>query len=161
MVGLSGWMTTLTGHPATRSPGRPPVRRDVERAFWGRIAEGLTSEAASPTPIVANLPLPHLLRNVVEYVQDMPGEHDGSGVVEVRMLHKRLGHQLNAVFVAGDVRVRACHDWSFTEMGWEDVGRVNRLIDITRGRICLIVTRSWTAAQWSAPQTAHSRCSAL
>ncbi|WP_280686450.1 IS30 family transposase [Kitasatospora sp. MAA19] len=30
-----------------RSPGRPPVRRDVERAFWLRIAEGLTSEDAA------------------------------------------------------------------------------------------------------------------
>ncbi len=30
-----------------RSPGRPPVRRDVERAFWKKIAEGLTSEDAA------------------------------------------------------------------------------------------------------------------
>jgi IS30 family transposase len=30
-----------------RSPGRPPVRRDVERAFWVRIAEGLSSEQAA------------------------------------------------------------------------------------------------------------------
>ncbi|MFD7451783.1 IS30 family transposase [Kitasatospora sp. NPDC059827] len=30
-----------------RSPGRPPVRRDVERAFWLKIAEGLTSEDAA------------------------------------------------------------------------------------------------------------------
>jgi len=30
-----------------RSPGRPPIRRDVERAFWLRIAEGLTSEDAA------------------------------------------------------------------------------------------------------------------
>jgi len=30
-----------------RSPGRPPVRRDVERAFWVKIAEGLTSEEAA------------------------------------------------------------------------------------------------------------------
>lgn len=29
-----------------RSPGRPPIRREVERAFWGRIAEGMTSEDA-------------------------------------------------------------------------------------------------------------------
>jgi IS30 family transposase len=42
-------MTTLTGRPAMRSPGRPPVRRDVERAFWGKIAEGLTSEDAAIT----------------------------------------------------------------------------------------------------------------
>jgi transposase, IS30 family len=41
------WMVTLTGRPAMRSPGRPPVRRDVERAFWLKIAEGLTSEDAA------------------------------------------------------------------------------------------------------------------
>ncbi|WP_409474687.1 IS30 family transposase [Streptomyces sp. HC307] len=40
-------MTTLTGRPAMRSPGRPPIRRDVERAFWVKIAEGLTSEDAA------------------------------------------------------------------------------------------------------------------
>lgn len=42
-----GWMVTLTGRPAMRSPGRPPVRRDVERAFWLKIAEGLSSEEAA------------------------------------------------------------------------------------------------------------------
>lgn len=40
-------MVTLTGRPAMRSPGRPPVRRDVERAFWVKIAEGLSSEQAA------------------------------------------------------------------------------------------------------------------
>jgi hypothetical protein len=30
-----------------RSPGRPPIRRDVERAFWGKVAEGLISEDAA------------------------------------------------------------------------------------------------------------------
>ncbi len=30
-----------------RSPGRPPVRRDLERAFWLRVAEGMTSEDAA------------------------------------------------------------------------------------------------------------------
>jgi IS30 family transposase len=40
-------MVTLTGRPAMRSPGRPPVRRDVERAFWVKIAEGLSSENAA------------------------------------------------------------------------------------------------------------------
>lgn len=43
----AGWMTTRTGRPAMRSPGRPPIRRDVERAFWKKIAEGLTSEDAA------------------------------------------------------------------------------------------------------------------
>jgi IS30 family transposase len=33
--------------PVMRSPGRPPPRREVERAFWRRIGEGLTSEAAA------------------------------------------------------------------------------------------------------------------
>ena len=42
-----GWMVTQTGRPAMRSPGRPPIHRDVERAFWVRIAEGLTSEEAA------------------------------------------------------------------------------------------------------------------
>jgi len=40
-------MVTLTGRRAMRSPGRPPVRRDVERAFWVKIAEGLSSEDAA------------------------------------------------------------------------------------------------------------------
>ncbi len=43
----AGWMTTRTGRPAMRSPGRPPIRRDVERAFWRKIAERLTSEDAA------------------------------------------------------------------------------------------------------------------
>jgi hypothetical protein len=30
-----------------RSPGKPPVRRDIERAFWVKVAEGLTSENAA------------------------------------------------------------------------------------------------------------------
>ena len=42
-----GWIVTQTGRPAMRSPGRPPVRRDVERAFWVKIAEGLPSEEAA------------------------------------------------------------------------------------------------------------------
>lgn len=42
-----GWLVTQTGRPAMRSPGRPPVRRDVERAFWVKIAEGLSSEEAA------------------------------------------------------------------------------------------------------------------
>ena len=42
----AGWMVTVTGRPAMRSPGRPPIRRDLERAFWGKIAHGLTSEDA-------------------------------------------------------------------------------------------------------------------
>lgn len=33
--------------PRLRSPGRPYPRKDVERAFWQRIAEGLTSEDAA------------------------------------------------------------------------------------------------------------------
>lgn len=42
-----GWMVTLTGRPAMRSPGRPPARRDLERTFWVKIAEGLSSEDAA------------------------------------------------------------------------------------------------------------------
>ncbi|MGR8007413.1 IS30 family transposase [Streptomyces hypolithicus] len=43
----TGWTTAVTGRPAMRSPGRPPIRRDVERVFWKKIAEGLTSEDAA------------------------------------------------------------------------------------------------------------------
>lgn len=43
------WAAALTGRAVMRSPGRPPVRRDLERAFWGRITEGLTSEDAAIT----------------------------------------------------------------------------------------------------------------
>ncbi|WP_418275469.1 IS30 family transposase [Isoptericola jiangsuensis] len=39
-------MVTQTGRPAMRSPGRPPIRREVGRAFWSRIADGLSSEEA-------------------------------------------------------------------------------------------------------------------
>ncbi len=42
-----GWMVTRTGRPAMRSPGRPPARRDLERAFWVKVAEGLSSEDAA------------------------------------------------------------------------------------------------------------------
>ena len=42
-----GWMTTVTGRPAMRSPGRPPIRREIERVFWGKVAEGLASEDAA------------------------------------------------------------------------------------------------------------------
>jgi IS30 family transposase len=42
-----GWVTQVTGRAAMRSPGAPPIRRDVERAFWGKIAEGMTSVDAA------------------------------------------------------------------------------------------------------------------
>src|SRR4029078_8054435 len=41
-----GWAAALTGRAVMRSPGRPPVRRDLERAVWVQIAAGLTSEDA-------------------------------------------------------------------------------------------------------------------
>jgi IS30 family transposase len=41
-----GWMVTQTGRPALRSPGRPPIRREIEQAFWRKIAVGMTSEDA-------------------------------------------------------------------------------------------------------------------
>ena len=54
----AGWMTTVTGRPAMRSPGRPPIRRESERRFWLRIAEGLSSEDAAAacgvSPAVGN-----------------------------------------------------------------------------------------------------------
>ncbi len=43
----AGWMVTRTGKPAMRSPGRPPIQRDLERIFWVNIAAGMTSEDAA------------------------------------------------------------------------------------------------------------------
>lgn len=41
------WAAALTGRAVMKSPGRPPVRRDLERAFWAPIALGLTSDDAA------------------------------------------------------------------------------------------------------------------
>src|SRR3954451_730812 len=43
----AAWVSTRTGRAPMRSPGRPPPRREVERSFWAKIDEGLTSEAAA------------------------------------------------------------------------------------------------------------------
>jgi transposase-like protein len=43
----AGWLKELTGRSPMKSPGKPSLRRDVERAFWRRIAEGLSSEDAA------------------------------------------------------------------------------------------------------------------
>jgi IS30 family transposase len=43
----AAWMSTRTGRAPMRSPGRPPPRREVERAFWAKIAEGMSSEDAA------------------------------------------------------------------------------------------------------------------
>jgi hypothetical protein len=43
----AGWMTELTGRAPMKSPGKPSLRRDVERLFWREIARGLTSEDAA------------------------------------------------------------------------------------------------------------------
>ncbi|WP_439681310.1 IS30 family transposase [Embleya sp. MST-111070] len=40
-------MRELTGRAAMKSPGKPSLRRDVERLFWREIAKGLTSEDAA------------------------------------------------------------------------------------------------------------------
>jgi transposase len=40
-------MKELTGRSPMKSPGKPSHRRDVERAFWRRIAEGLSSDDAA------------------------------------------------------------------------------------------------------------------
>jgi IS30 family transposase len=42
----AGWMVELTGRSAMKSPGRPSLRREVQRAFWREIAKGLSSEQA-------------------------------------------------------------------------------------------------------------------
>jgi IS30 family transposase len=43
----AGWMTELTGRAPMKSPGKPSLRRDVERLFWQEIARGLSSEQAA------------------------------------------------------------------------------------------------------------------
>ena len=43
----AGWMTELTGRALMKSPGKPSLRRDVERLFWHEIAKGLSSEEAA------------------------------------------------------------------------------------------------------------------
>src|SRR5271156_1601646 len=43
----AGWMTELTGRAPMKSPGKPSLRRDVERLFWREIAKGLSSEDAA------------------------------------------------------------------------------------------------------------------
>ncbi len=43
----AGWMTELTGRSPMKSPGKPSLRRDVERSFWRKVAEGLSSEEAA------------------------------------------------------------------------------------------------------------------
>ncbi len=43
----AGWMSELTGRSPMKSPGKPSLRRDVERHFWREVAKGLTSEDAA------------------------------------------------------------------------------------------------------------------
>src|SRR5680860_1350471 len=43
----AGWMTELTGRMPMKSPGKPSLRRDVERLFWHEVAKGLSSEEAA------------------------------------------------------------------------------------------------------------------
>jgi len=40
-------MKELTGRAPMKSPGKPSHRRDVERAFWRRVAEGASSQDAA------------------------------------------------------------------------------------------------------------------
>ncbi|WP_079026624.1 IS30 family transposase [Embleya scabrispora] len=40
-------MRELTGRAVMKSPGKPSLRRDVERLFWREVAKGLTSEDAA------------------------------------------------------------------------------------------------------------------
>jgi IS30 family transposase len=42
----AGWMEALTGRSPMKSPGRPSLRREVQREFWREIAKGLRSEEA-------------------------------------------------------------------------------------------------------------------
>src|SRR4051812_23153918 len=50
----AGWMKALTGRSPMKSPGAPAHRREVERAFWGVIATGVTTEAAAEAVGVAS-----------------------------------------------------------------------------------------------------------
>src|SRR5680860_196212 len=43
----AGWMTELTGRAPMKSPGKPSLRRDIERLFWHEIAKGLSNEEAA------------------------------------------------------------------------------------------------------------------
>jgi hypothetical protein len=43
----AGWMRALTGRSAMKSPGRPSLRREIEREFWREIAKGLLAEEAA------------------------------------------------------------------------------------------------------------------
>ena len=43
----AGWMKALTGRSVMKSPGKPSLRREVEREFWREIAKGVTSEQAA------------------------------------------------------------------------------------------------------------------
>ncbi len=43
----AGWMKELTGRAPMKSPGKPSLRRDVERLFWREVTKGLTSEDAA------------------------------------------------------------------------------------------------------------------
>jgi transposase len=49
----NGWASELTGRPAMRSPGRPPVASRVDRAvFWLAVGDGMTTvEAAKLTGV--------------------------------------------------------------------------------------------------------------
>src|SRR5690606_25933702 len=42
-----GWMKELTGRNPMVSPGRPGERRETEREFWLRIAEGRSTDEAA------------------------------------------------------------------------------------------------------------------
>lgn len=43
----AGWMKALTGRSPMKSPGKPSLRRAVQRAFWHEIAKGVPSEDAA------------------------------------------------------------------------------------------------------------------
>jgi hypothetical protein len=43
----AGWMASLTGRSAMKSPGAPSHRREVQREFWTEIAKGLWPEDAA------------------------------------------------------------------------------------------------------------------
>lgn len=57
-----GWLKELTGRTPMVSPGRPGERRETEREFWRRIAEGKSSDEAARLCGMAQAPGSRLFR---------------------------------------------------------------------------------------------------
>jgi hypothetical protein len=47
----AGWMQELTGRAPMKSPGKPSLRRDVERRFWCKICGSTDKRSLSATHV--------------------------------------------------------------------------------------------------------------